>query len=398
MNVLFISPNSPFESIGGVERYISNLINFCTLHTEFNSFILLPSLDLKSNEQKAVFGNIYFENFLQLDKNSSSKQTLLKTKEFSRKIEALIIENKIDIIVAENFHIGLPPSFSLTLNMVAGLHKIPLLLRLHSFASTELQVELVNQLMWKKISCVSKSVTGDCFQKGADINNLSTEYLGVDTNIFNTKSKAKLDLRDLLKLSTDEKIILTATRILQGRKNIIKEKGIINLIQAFSKLVPTHPNLRLLIAVGKPPDNLTNEFNESLNMLMGYLKLNNVDSKTIVKMFRLDEMADVYRQSDIFALPSENETFGQVFIEAMSCGLPVIGTKTGGIPEIINDGYNGYLIPTEDSTILAQKIEILLDDNTKRNDFIDAGVKTVEEKFTAEKQFINFYKLLVSLK
>ena len=129
-------------------------------------------------------------------------------------------------------------------------------------------------------------------------------------------------------------------------------------------------------------------------MLLGYIKLHGVEDNTILKMFPLHEMPDVYRGSDIFALPSENETFGQVFIEAMSCGLPVIGTKVGGIPEIISDSYNGYLIPPGDASILAQKIERLINSQSTRISFINAGIKTVKEKFTVEQQFYNFNKTL----
>jgi glycosyltransferase involved in cell wall biosynthesis len=105
-------------------------------------------------------------------------------------------------------------------------------------------------------------------------------------------------------------------------------------------------------------------------------------------------MPGVYQGSDVFVLPSENETFGQVFIEAMSCALPVIGTKVGGIPEIISDSYNGYLIPVNDSSILAQKIERLLTDRTIREGFIKAGLKTVEKKFAADRQFFSFKQML----
>ena len=197
-----------------------------------------------------------------------------------------------------------------------------------------------------------------------------------------------------MQISPEDKIILTATRIIQGRKNILKEKGIINLMQAFSKLAPRYPNLKLLIAVGKPPDHLKNEFDQAYEMLLGYIKLHNIESQAIVKMFKLNEMPEVYRESDIFVLPSENETFGQVFIESMACGLPVIGTKVGGVPEIISDSYNGYLIPPNDSSILAQKIEKLMNDKKTRDRFSRAGLKTVQDKFTSKKQFFNFMKTL----
>lgn len=393
MNILFISPNSPLESVGGVERYIVNLMDYCKNQSQFKTVIVLPTYKESSIEET---GNVvtYFDESIALSKNISGKEISKKARLFSKVIENIIIEHKIDIICAENFHVGLPPAYSLLLNMIARLHKIPLTLRLHSFAVTDLQIELVNQLMWNKISCVSKSVTGDCFQKGADINLLSTDYLGVNTNEFNKNIETQRQLRDDLNLLPENKIVLTATRILHGRRNILKEKGIINLIQAFSKLSPRYSNLRLLIAVGKPPDNLKDEFDQAYEMLLGYIKLHNIEVKTIVKMFKLNEMPEVYGGSDVFVLPSENETFGQVFIEAMACGLPVIGTKVGGIPEIISDSSNGYLIPPNDSSILAQMIEKLINDRSTRNKFIKAGIKTVEDKFTSEKQLFNFMRTL----
>ena len=393
MNILFISPNSPLESVGGVERYIVNLTDYCKNQSQFKTVIVLPTYKESSIEETGSVVT-YFDENIALSKNISGKEISEKARLFSKTIENIIIEHKIDIICAENFHVGLPPAYSLLLNLVAGLHKIPLILRLHSFAVKDIQIELVNQLMWNKISCVSKSVAGDCFQKGADINLLSTDYLGVNINEFNKNIKTQDQLRGNLNLLPENKIVLIATRIIHGKRNILQEKGIINLIQAFSKLSPRYPKFRLLIAVGKPPDNLKTEFDRAYEMLLGYIRLHNIEAKTIVKMFKLNEMPEVYGGSDVFTLPSENETFGQVFIEAMACGLPVIGTKVGGIPEIISDSYNGYLIPPNDSSILAQMIEKLMNDRSTRNKFIKAGIKTVEDKFTSEKQLFNFMKTL----
>src|SRR6185369_7969551 len=125
------------------------------------------------------------------------------------------------------------------------------------------------------------------------------------------------------------------------------------------------------------PETLRVEFTQALNMLEGYLKLNNIESQTIIKTCKLEEMPMIYRNADLFVLASENETFGQVLIEAMACGVPVIASNVGGIPEIISDSYNGYLIPSEDSSILAQKIEVLLNDNDIREQFIKRSYKII---------------------
>lgn len=82
----------------------------------------------------------------------------------------------VNIICAENLIFGTPAVYSLRLNMIAALYKVPLVLRLHMYPASELQIELTNQLMWEKVSCVSKSVAGDCFQKGTAIEKLLKDY------------------------------------------------------------------------------------------------------------------------------------------------------------------------------------------------------------------------------
>ena len=396
MKILFISPNSPFESIGGIERYVINLINYFKVQKDIQTFLILPTTG-QSHSKVDGGMTIYYDNNLSIPrKNKDQKIIAQKSEGFSSLVESIIKEHGIEAICAENILFGLPAVYSLRLNMIALLHKIPLMLRLHMYPETPIQIELTNQLMWDQVSCVSKSVAGDCFQKGTDINKLSTDYLGVNTNDFTPEGSS--DLKKQLNLAPETKIVFTAARIITGTKVMLKEKGIINLIQAFSKLTPRYPNLRLLIGVGKASDNLKNEFEAAYEMLMGYIKIHDIEEQTIVKLFGLDEMPNVYRGCDVFVLPAEkNETLGQTFIEAMACGLPVIGAKTGGIPEIISDSFNGYLVPPDDSSVLAQRIESIIKDNVVKEKFIAAGFKTVEENFTATKQFSSFQKTLESL-
>lgn len=395
MNILFISRNSPFESIGGIERYITNLITFYKAQNVSTLFLLLPT---EGEDYVKKDGNvtIFFTNslFISRSKTTTNQEITQKAQLFAEHVNKIIIACDITVVCAENFHTDLPAAYSLLLTMQTSMKKIPLVLQIHSFATTQLQTELVNQLPWDRISCVSKSVSGDCFQKGANIQSLATHYLGVDTNEFNIIHEKEQSVRKELDILDSDMLVLTATRIIRGAKDILHEKGLINLIQAFSKLAPRFPDLKLLIAIGTPPENLINQFNAAFEMLQGYIMLHGIESQTILKTFSLHEMPAVYNEANIFCLPSQNETFGQVFIEAMSCGLPVIGTKVGGIPEIISDSYNGFLVPPDDPSILAQKMEQLLTNDEIRQKFIHAGVKVVKEKFTAEMQFGLFDAML----
>lgn len=392
MTTLYISSNSPFQSIGGIERYLINLLQYVQ-STDAHTIIMVPSYDENRVEVK---GNVtlYFDKSLQASKAQHTNTK--KARAFAKAVEKIINDHNVNVICAENFPVSLPPAYSLQLMMIATMCSVPVVLRLHSFASTDLQSELINQFMWQRVSCVSRSVTGDCFHKGANIDTLETDYLGVDTDVFNTDVDATW-LKKELQLETEAQVALTASRIVQGPKNILKEKGIVSTIRAFAKLAPRFPAMQLVIATGKAPAHLHDAFEQALEMLHGYLKLHGVEKKTIVRAFELDEMPRVYRGADVFVLASENETFGQVFIEAMACGTPVIGTNVGGIPEIISDLRNGYLVPAYNPTILAHKIESLLTDSDMRETFQRRGLKAVRERFSARRQFELFDQELLEL-
>ena len=71
---------------------------------------------------------------------------------------------------------------------------------------------------------------------------------------------------------------------------------------------------------------------------------------------RVDNVGDYYSAMDIFAFPSREEALGSAMLEAMSCGLPVIGSDVGGIPEVVRPGENGFLFPNGDAYALYDAI------------------------------------------
>jgi glycosyltransferase involved in cell wall biosynthesis len=98
-----------------------------------------------------------------------------------------------------------------------------------------------------------------------------------------------------------------------------------------------------------------------------------------------------YSASDVFVIPSivdsygDTEGLGLVTAEAMACGIPVVGTATGGIPELIEDGVNGFLVPEKDSDAIAGKIIQLLDDTELRVQMGRRGSASVGKTFNWEK-------------
>jgi glycosyltransferase involved in cell wall biosynthesis len=98
-----------------------------------------------------------------------------------------------------------------------------------------------------------------------------------------------------------------------------------------------------------------------------------------------DKMPAQYTEADLFVLPSRRESFGLVLAEAMACGLPVVATTAGAIPEVVKDGVTGLLVPPDDPEGLAEAINSLLGDPARMNDMGAQGRARVERLFTWDK-------------
>ena len=106
-----------------------------------------------------------------------------------------------------------------------------------------------------------------------------------------------------------------------------------------------------------------------------------------------EELQAYYRQCEIFVMPSKGEGFGLVFIEAMSCGKPVIGARHGGTLDVIVEGETGFLVEYGDVAGLAQCLLHLLKNESLRIQLGEAGKKRVEEVYS----FCRFKKELTTL-
>ncbi len=110
-------------------------------------------------------------------------------------------------------------------------------------------------------------------------------------------------------------------------------------------------------------------------------------------------ISDYLGVSDIFLLPSELESFGLAALEAQACELPVIATRIGGIPEVVNDGESGYLSDIGDIDKMTKDTLGLLRDEDKRRAFGLRGRELAIERYSTEKiipQYIAFYERVVN--
>ncbi len=99
----------------------------------------------------------------------------------------------------------------------------------------------------------------------------------------------------------------------------------------------------------------------------------------IHRFFTEEEIVKIYSHASVFVCPSIYEPFGIINLEAMACEVPVVASDVGGIREIVVDGKTGFLIPPGDADALADKVNILLeDDNLRRSMGIEGRKRAME--------------------
>jgi len=98
------------------------------------------------------------------------------------------------------------------------------------------------------------------------------------------------------------------------------------------------------------------------------------------------DIPNILNASDIFVLPSDNEALPTVLLEAGAAGLPVVATRVGGIPEIIDDGKTGILIEKRDTAALITALNALIQNHEQRQKMGQAAIENVRKDFTLEQQ------------
>lgn len=190
------------------------------------------------------------------------------------------------------------------------------------------------------------------------------------------------DFKKKYKIPLNSPIIL-----FMGRKSF--EKGVFNLILALKYLIKSFKNIRLLIAGPH-----TREYESYFNKLPSKLKDHIIDLGIVDK----ETKTNVFASCDVFVLPSIDDAFGIVYLEAWLFKKPVIGALKGNVEGLIDDNVDGFLIPFNDVKALTSKIMELLTDDNKRIKYGEKGYKKVMENFLLEKtneKILNLYKRFI---
>jgi L-malate glycosyltransferase len=153
------------------------------------------------------------------------------------------------------------------------------------------------------------------------------------------------------------------------------EKGLHYLLQAFAQIGAEQPRVRLLLA-GDGPER------QRLERLAARLRL--ADSVDFLGEIPHEQVPQVLARLDIFAMPSTYEGFGVAAIEAAAMEVPVVASNVYGIPDVVDDGVTGLLVPPKDVSALAQTLRSLTTDEERRRQMGRAARAFVAERYSWE--------------
>lgn len=192
---------------------------------------------------------------------------------------------------------------------------------------------------------------------------------GVDITKFQYSLSSRTGIRDLVTQIKTELAIRESDRIVITASRLVKKNGVGDLINAM-KFLNNDAHL-LILGVG--------ELENELNLLS---KQKNLEDRVhFLGYIDQNKLPEYLGASDIFCRPSLSEGLGNAFLEAMAAGVPVVGTKVGGIPDFLRDGETG-LFCANDPTDIAVKINRILNDHALADKLSANGKKLVEQKYS----------------
>ena len=292
-----------------------------------------------------------------------------------------------DIIHVHNMHY-----FSLVHAQILENHakkmKVPLILTAHNVWDDTLFLKILRGIDWAHIIAVSHYIKKELIGVGYDDKKITVIHHGIDAKKYNPMVKYKSVYQKYPQLK-NRKVIFHPARMGLA-------KGCDVSVKAFSIVKNKIPDALLILAGTKNIIDWGETQQKDIAYIVDLVKFFNLGDDILIDMFKLGDMPKLYGASSVCIYPSTaGEPFGLTMLEAMASGKPMIVTNSGGMPEIIKDGINGYVVPVKDFEALASRIIQLLNDDKLRDRFGHTAREMIEQNFTARtvsRNTLNVYK------
>ena len=230
-----------------------------------------------------------------------------------------------------------------------------------------------------RIIAISEFIKGQLVEGGVPKEKIVVRHLGVDTDRFKPRPLQRDELVKKYSIRPDEILLSTVSylRPIKSPEIIVKAIGVL-----------AERNVPVRLFVGGDGEMLKEL--QLLSLSLG------VESR-IHWLGLVPDPLDLLQASDLFLLATVGEAFGLVLAESMACGVPVVGSRAGAIPEVVEDGVTGLLVTPRDPVTLADGIEKLVRNRSLYTEMSRAAVARVQDKFTMDRTVLETLRVYESL-
>jgi glycosyltransferase involved in cell wall biosynthesis len=360
--------------IGGVETHLSIML---PTMVEFGHSVSLLTGSTEGAKAQDSYKGVDIIRTPLMDLNWLYKRGLGGLEE---EIEAILQDfiNKVnpDIIHTHNMHY-FSKIHAQILASIANKKKIPLVLTAHNVWDDILFLELARKIKWTHIIAVSHFIKKELIGVGCDHHKITVIHHGIDTEIFRPDIDTSAVRKKFPEL--DKKLIVFHP----ARVGLAKGADV--SIKALNIVKNVFPNCLLVLAGTKNIIDWGGTQQKDIAYLVDLVKIFKLRRNVLIDVFSLEEMAQIYAFSRVIIYPSSvGEPFGLTMLEAMATAKPMIVTDSGGMPEIIRDGINGFVIPIKDFEVLASRIIQLFNDENFALRLGATGRQMAEAYYTKE--------------
>jgi glycosyltransferase involved in cell wall biosynthesis len=294
---------------------------------------------------------------------------------------------KPDVIHAHNMHY-FSRYHTRVLEHYALRRRIPLVLTAHNAWKDKLFLDLTCKVAWDRIIAISHYIKRELMAVGVPEEKITVVHHGIDEKLFRPGRVSSSIFRDHPKIRNRKRVIFNPARLGIA-------KGCDIMIEAFRLVKDKVPDATLLMSGSGNIIDWGLTQNKDIAFFVSLIKHLGLEDSVYINTFSLSkEMPELYRLAEVIAYPSSSEEpFGLTMLEAMASGKPIVVTESGGMPEIIKDDINGYVIPKGNHEHLAEKIIKLMSDGKLRKKLGETGRQQVERMYSRRIYAENIYKV-----
>lgn len=358
--------------IGGVETHLTIIL---PLMVDLGHRVSLLTGTAEGAKEREEFKGVKVFRTPLMDLNWLYKRGLNGLEEeIEKAFTDFLNETKPDVIHTHNMNY-FSHIHTRTLERIANARRIPLVLTAHNAWDDNLFLDLTRNISWNHIIAVSHFIKRELMGVGVDDRKITVTHHGIDHLAYRAKGSTSRVLKKYPQLR-GKRVIFHPARMGLG-------KGCDVSIKALNIIKQRVPDVMLVLAGTKNVIDWGATQQKDIAYMINLVDFFKLRDNILIDHYPLDLMPELYRISEVCIYPSStSEPFGLTMLEALACQKPMIVTQMGGMPEIIRDGVNGFVIPVRDYEALASRVIQLLQDKRLRDRLGYTGCQMVEQQYT----------------